>query len=76
MAVSAIKGCGHALVPLVIGKDHGQLLIKSALHSFFSQIIVRFQWIDSELTLPIYNKYRIHSFTLFSCACDTDKKRS
>ena len=26
-------GCGHALAPLVIGKDHGQLLIKSALHS-------------------------------------------
>ncbi len=27
-------GCGHALAPLLIGKDHGQLLIESALHSF------------------------------------------
>ncbi len=28
------EGYGHALAPLVIQKDHGQLLIKSALHSY------------------------------------------
>ncbi len=28
------QGCGHALAPLVIEKDHGQLLIESALHSY------------------------------------------
>ena len=27
-------GCGHALAPLVIGKDHGQFLIESALQSW------------------------------------------
>ena len=27
-------GCGVALTPLVIGKDHGQLLFESAQHSF------------------------------------------
>ena len=32
--VHKIKLCGHALAPLVIGKDHGQFLIESALHSF------------------------------------------
>ncbi len=30
---------GHALAPLVIGKDRGHLLFKSALHSFkFGQV--------------------------------------
>ena len=31
------KGCGHALAPVVIEKDHGHLLIESALHSFGHQ---------------------------------------
>ncbi len=29
--------CGHALAPLVIGKDHGQFLIESALHSYIER---------------------------------------
>ncbi len=34
MAVSA----KDALAPLVIGKDHGQLLIESAIHSLYETV--------------------------------------
>ncbi len=30
-------GCGLALTPIVIGKDHGQMLIESAQHSYFGE---------------------------------------
>ena len=30
---TTIIGCGHTLVPLVIEKDHRQLLVESAHHS-------------------------------------------
>ena len=32
--LTPILGCGHVLAQLVIGKDHGQLLIESAHHSW------------------------------------------
>ncbi len=33
------QGCGVALTPIVIGNDHGNLLIQSALHSLRKHLL-------------------------------------
>ena len=46
---SIMQGCGLTLMPVVIRKGHGQMLIESVQHSYFGQVV---SWVVSRFAFP------------------------
>ncbi len=67
---SIMLGCGLALFPVVIRKDHGQLLIESAQYTFcFNEAIycgTTFIWLDLNF---IYSTHVSYTYIYIPCRC-------
>ncbi len=61
-----MQGCEHVLRPLIIGKDHRQLLIKNAHHSFL-QIIARGHEVHKTSVIKNANANATQSFYISKC---------